>query len=135
MKICFYLEKEYIPYSKWFTKSFKELNCYNEIREIIRSILDCQDLNIIEERICAGYQKVISLQNNLGLTKKIDLAVNDYYGRPYKVVFTDQVADYLKDSIKAEKISKLNLDYLSIIQNLEEIDMTDNQELLNMLFD
>lgn len=135
MKICFYLEKEYIPYSKWFTKSFKELNCYNEISETIQSILDCQDLNEIEERICEGYQKVISLQNNLGLTKKIDLAVNDYYGRPYKVVFTDQVADYLKDSIKAEKISKLNLDYLSIIQNLEGIDMTDNQKLLNKLFD
>lgn len=134
MKICFYLEREYIPYSKWFSKKFEELECQKKLGNLFNEIVHCKNLDKIEELICEAYKKIINIQNNLKLTEKINIHTNNYYGRPYKVVFTDEIADELLNSIKSKQLKNINLDYISLIQNSEGIDMTDNNEILNNFF-
>ena len=68
------------------------------------------------------------------LTPEINLKVTSYHGRPYQVVFTEQVAEQLIAAIEDDKLKQMNLDYISFRQNLEGIDMTDHQELLAKLF-
>ena len=134
IKICFYCERKYIPYSKWFTRSFKKLDCYQEIGDLFYEILEFEDLSKTGKKLCQAYKKVVSIQNKLELTEDIEVKVVDYYGRPYKVVFTEKIKDKLIESIKDKNLKKVNLDYVSLIQNSNGIDLTNNQKLFNELF-
>ncbi|MBS4537038.1 DUF4037 domain-containing protein [Clostridium sp. D2Q-11] len=134
MKICYLTEREYIPYSKWTYKGFRGLRCYEEISTTFSEILNCEDIEEVDGLICKAYEQIISLQDKLNITEKISLKADDYYGRPYKVVFVDKVAEMLVYSIKKEYLNDINLDYLSVIQNTDGIDLTDNKELIYILF-
>jgi len=134
IKICFYIEKEYIPYSKWFSRSFKELKCYNIVNEHCMKIINCNDINKIEELLCKAYKKVLLLQNKLDLTDEIVLDTTDFYGRPYKVIFTSRITECLINSIESDELKKVKIDYLSLIENNDGIDLTNNLNLLKELF-
>lgn len=134
MKICFYTERQYIPYSKWTIKAFRELDCYEGMNSIFMEILNCQRIDKIDELICNAYQRIILLQNKLNITEEVHLDIDNYYGRPYKVVFVGKVVEKLIKSISNGKIKNINLDYLSVIQNNDGIDLTDNMGLIEKLF-
>ena len=134
MKICLYLERKYIPYSKWFSKSFEKLECYDFLGNLFKDILYCENKDEIEGLICNAYKKVILLQNKLKLTENIKINIDNYYGRPYKVIFTDKITDKLLGSIENNELKNINLDSISLIENSEGIDMTDNSKLLDKIF-
>ncbi|MFW6306574.1 MAG: DUF4037 domain-containing protein, partial [Bacillota bacterium] len=134
MKICFYLEKEYIPYSKWFSRSFKKLIFYNQINDIFMQIVSTEKIENIEELLCTAYQKVLLRQNKLGLTKALKLNISNFHGRPYKVVFTENISRLLIDSIADEDLKNIKIDYVSLIQNIDGIDLTNNKHLLGKIY-
>lgn len=134
IKICFYIEGEYIPYSKWFARGFRELECYNELNDIFTKVINCSQMDKIEELICSACVKVVELQKRLNLSDDIQVKVESYYGRPYKVVLADKIANSLIKSISNERLKKISLDYISLVQNIDGIDLTENQELLDKLF-
>lgn len=133
MKICFYTERKYIPYSKWFSKAFNNLKCSEELSPIFTKILSCDDVSIVEGLICEGYQKVIALQNNLNICKGVELKVQSYYGRPYKVVFTEEVVEALKNSIEDSYLKGVNIDSVSLIECVDGVDLTENKDMVKNL--
>lgn len=131
MKICFYLEGKYFPYSKWFSYAFERLKCAKDLQPIFKRIVNFSNQKEMEEQLCLAYQKIVELQNRLGLTEKIEVEIKNYYGRPYKVVFTSNIVQRLMESIDNQAFAKLNIDKISFIQSIDGMDITDNKDILD----
>ncbi|MFW6269111.1 MAG: DUF4037 domain-containing protein [Bacillota bacterium] len=134
IKICFYLEKTYPLYSKWFTKAFKDLNCYSHFKQLFKDILTTKNTESLDELLAQAYKKILIWQNKLDLTPEINLEVTDYYGRPYKVIFAEKIYNYLLESINNKKLKKVDINHVSLIHNQDGIDLTENREILNRIF-
>jgi hypothetical protein len=109
IKILFYLENKYIPYSKWFGSSFKRLNIYNVINELIIEILKDNIPEGIERNLCILYEKVIERHNQNKELPYLKNKTRYYFNRPYKVIFSENIVNELLDSIKDDEIRKINL--------------------------
>ena len=109
IKILFYLEKKYIPYSKWFGSGFKQLNAYNDVNAIIAGVLQENVPEKIEEGLCILYEKVIARHNQRGDLPYLKNKTRYYFNRPYKVIFSENIINELISSISDEEIKKVNL--------------------------
>lgn len=100
IKILFYLENKYIPYSKWFGYSFKQLNAYKEFSDIIISLLKEKDPERVEDKICILYEKVIEKHNRNKELPYIKNKTKYFFNRPYKVIFSENIVDEIVNSIQ-----------------------------------
>lgn len=109
IKILFYLEKRYIPYSKWFGNSFKQLNIYNAINETIIDLLKENVPERIEGMLCVLYEKVIERHNEDKELPYLRNKTKNFFNRPYRVIFAENIVGELINSIENEEIKKVNL--------------------------
>jgi hypothetical protein len=109
IKILFYLESKYIPYSKWFGSGFKQLNVYNDVNKIVVNILKENNPEKIEENLCILYEKVIERHNQRGELPCLKNKIRYYFNRPYKVIFSENIVAELINSIHDEEIKKTDL--------------------------
>jgi hypothetical protein len=121
IKILFYLEKKYIPYSKWFGSAFKTLTSYNDTNSTVIKVLTENEPKKIEEHLCALYELVIEKHNKAASSKTaglphLDNKIRNYFNRPYKVLFSENISGELKNSIEDEELRKTDIqDYGSDI--------------------
>jgi hypothetical protein len=109
IKILFYLEGKYIPYSKWFGTAFKQLDNYNDISEIIIKTLNENTPKKIEKNICILYEMVIDIHNKNKELPYLRNKTRNFFNRPYKVIFSENIVKELKNSIKDNDIREINL--------------------------
>jgi hypothetical protein len=109
IKILFYLENKYIPYSKWFGHSFKQLNVYSDVGDIIIDLLKENVPEKIEDTICILYEKVIEKHNENEELPYLKNKQRHYFNRPYKVIFAENIVRELLNSIHDEEIKKIDL--------------------------
>jgi len=110
IKILFYLEKRYIPYSKWFGLAFKQLTVYNDVNNIVENILNENNPKKIEENLCILYEKVIEIHNKNKELPYINNKTRNFFDRPYKVIFSENIVEEIKNSIEDEEIKKVNIE-------------------------
>jgi hypothetical protein len=99
IKICFTIEKKYIPYSKWFGSAFKCLDCYTEIVGLADTALTENDPARIEDALCRLYEKTVELHNRRGELPHLDNSIRNFFGRPYRVIFAETIVEKLRDAI------------------------------------
>jgi len=109
IKILFYLEEKYIPYSKWFGHAFKELKIYTSINKIVMNALDENDPKKIENNLCVLYEKVIDEHNKNPELPKLKNKTRDFFNRPYRVIFAENIVEELQNSIKDNIIKSVDL--------------------------
>ncbi|GHU77681.1 hypothetical protein FACS189462_0180 [Spirochaetia bacterium] len=109
IKICFYLEGKYIAYSKWFGTSFKKLKSFNEIGPLVKDVLLENDPRLIEEKLCRLYSAVIKKHNETKGLPRLDNAIRNYFGRPYKVIFAENIIEALKNSIDDPEVKNTDI--------------------------
>jgi len=109
IKILFYLENKYIPYSKWCGNALKELAVYNSIKGIIIDTLNENNPKEIEKSLCTIYEKVVEEHNKNRKLPYLDNKINNFFGRPYKVIFAEKIVKLLIGSIEDEKLKKIDL--------------------------
>ena len=109
IKLLFYLEEKYIPYSKWFGYAFKKLKIYNSINEIITNTLKENDPKKIEENLCIIYEIVIDEHNKHTNLPPIKNKTRDFFKRPYKVIFAENIVEELINSIQDMDVKNVNL--------------------------
>jgi hypothetical protein len=114
IKILFYLEKKYIPYSKWFGNAFKTLASYNDTNGIVIKALTENEPKKIEEYLCLLYVLVIEKHNKTsgfetaGLPH-LDNKIRNYFDRPYKVLFSENIINELKNSIEDKELKEMDI--------------------------
>jgi hypothetical protein len=86
MRLCFMMEKKYMPYSKWFGTAFSRLKCGGELTNLLINTVHGNTWQEREEHLGGVYEILLRMHNNLKVTKPLDLEVSEYEGRPYKVL-------------------------------------------------
>lgn len=104
MRLCFYIEKKYFPYVKWFGAAFSRLECAAELTGPLIDMLHGKDWMERETHLERIYEIILRLHNNLKLTKHIHIDVTDFHGRPYKTIRIDIVIREIKKVMKSEDL-------------------------------
>ena len=89
MRLCFLMEREYAPYSKWFGTAFSRLSCGSTMEPVLRDVLRAETWQEREQALMAAYRLVGELHNRLEITAPVELGIEQMCGRPFKVVWGD----------------------------------------------
>ena len=100
MNLCFLIERQYPPYSKWFGTAFQRLTCSARLLPMFAGVVDAQTWQAREVPLCQAYQVVAELQNELGLISSLPVQVSSFHGRPFQVIHAEVCAEALKSQIR-----------------------------------
>jgi hypothetical protein len=89
MRLCFLMERQYAPYSKWFGTSFSRLGCAAELSPILWGALRAETWQDREKALSAAYARVAALHNTLQITPPVPTEVHRMWNRPFQVVWGD----------------------------------------------
>lgn len=109
MNLCFLMEKEYAPYSKWFGTAFKKLKSAETFLPIIEKTLGAKNWKDREKHLSKMYELIAEKHNNLKITEPMNTKVRDYYRRPYKVLFAGEFAETLFEKITDPVLKEIGL--------------------------
>jgi hypothetical protein len=117
MKLCFYLEKTYYPYSKWFGTGFSKLDCAKELAPIFNEILASNSYKKREGKLCTAFLIIVEKHNDLKITKSLPLEIIDYYQRGCKGYQTNDIVEALTKAISPKLWSELGIEDFQKIDN------------------
>ncbi|UCC68712.1 MAG: DUF4037 domain-containing protein [Armatimonadota bacterium] len=106
MDLCFLMERQYAPYSKWFGTAFCELRCAAHLKPILQSALDARTWQEREKHMSQAYGHLAEMHNTLGITGPLPTNVGRFYTRPYLVPEGD-FAGAICEKITSEEIKRL----------------------------
>jgi len=109
MNLCFMMEQEYIPYSKWFWTAFAKLSAAKKFLPIFEQILAAKNRKEREKYLSKAYETLAKKHNELKITQPWRTKVIEYYGRPYLVIFCHDFAQKLSEKIKNPELKKISL--------------------------
>lgn len=121
MKLCFLMERQYAPYSKWFGTKFARLAGAEQLTPIFRSILRANSWRQREECLSSAYQIIAQMHNNLLTTKPLSTSVANYYDRPYLVIHANRFAEAIRNVIGDREIK--NLPFIGSIDQFSNVDL------------
>jgi hypothetical protein len=89
MHLCFLLEKQYAPYSKWFGTAFSRLECASSLAPVLHSVLRAETWSERQDALGVAYQDVAALHNTVGITPLVEIEVHQMWNRPFTVPWGD----------------------------------------------
>lgn len=133
MRLCFLMEREYAPYSKWFGTAFLRLKSAKELTPILDKALSAKDWKEREIHLSQAYKVISQMHNDLNLTEPLETKVSNFHDRPYLVIHGEIFANELKKLIKDPDIRKIAADIGSVNQLSDTVDLLENNSLLKKL--
>ncbi|MCA1667706.1 MAG: DUF4037 domain-containing protein [Thermomicrobia bacterium] len=130
MRLCFLMERQYAPYSKWLGTAFAHLTCGPALVPVLRDALHAATWQEREQSLTVAYETVASMHNALGITAPLDPRTGHYHGRPFKDndgrPFTVIHAERFADAIRATIVDEMLRDVASFIGGIDQfVDSTD----------
>lgn len=89
MHLCFLLERQYAPYSKWFGTAFSRLECASSLAPILQGVSEADTWSDRRDALAAAYQHVAALHNTLGITPPVQIEMRRLWNRPFTVPWGD----------------------------------------------
>lgn len=132
IRLCFLLEKTYIPYSKWLGTAFAQLPCSKQLGPILAGVLNSTTWKEREKWLSRAYEIAGNLHNSLGVTRHVKAEVSDYYNRPYLVIHAERFAKATRDAIEDENVKTIGVIIGSVDQFVDSIDLLSNPQLLRL---
>jgi hypothetical protein len=129
MKLCFQMERQYVPYNKWFGTAFSELRCSDELSPIFTDVLKADDWNEREHYLTKAYTYIGAMHNSLGVTEPVNIEISNYYGRPYKVINADDFVKALLGCVENEELKAIGRPIGSVNQFIDCTDILGDAEL------
>ncbi|WP_102400260.1 DUF4037 domain-containing protein [Haloimpatiens massiliensis] len=109
MKICFYYEKKYFPYSKWFGTAFKKLEMSKIVSPLIEKVIISTERKERETALNELYTQLIHKHNSLGLTDYVEPKIINYYVRGYMGFDSELILKELSKKINWSKVKDIDL--------------------------
>ncbi len=139
MRLCFLMERQYIPYAKWIGTAFQELDCASQLLPALRDVLHAQDWDQRQIGLAEAYVSLARLHNALGLTRPLPETTAQFFDRPILVIATQGFSDALLESITAPWLTRLlaeapfgSIDLLS--DNTDLLEAVEIRETVRSLF-
>lgn len=133
MRLCFLMEKEYAPYSKWFGTAFLRLRTADELSLIFNKVFASKNWEEREKYLSQAYKIIAQMHNDLKLTEPLPIDVSCFHDRPYKVIHGDIFTNALKEKIKDPEIKRISANIGSVNQLTNTVDLLENDKLLKKL--
>lgn len=134
LKICFVLRETYVPYSKWFSRAFDELQL-PEIKALAEALLSENEAAKIETLVSEMYMAVLALQNASAGVPRVERVITNYYNRPYKVIGAGEIVSALRAAITDEQLKGIDLTLVALDNKLDSSDFTNADVLGRLLRD
>jgi len=107
MDLCFLMERQYAPYSKWFGTAFAELRCAADLTPVLQGALDAQTWQEREKHLSQAYEYLAHMHNALGITEPVPTTVEPFYDRPYLVPGKCNPGGAIYEKISDEEVKRL----------------------------
>ncbi|HEY9075656.1 MAG TPA: DUF4037 domain-containing protein [Anaerolineaceae bacterium] len=104
MRLCFLMERQYAPYSKWFGSAFSRLKSAPILNPLYNRVFTAETWQEREIPLCAAYETVAHLHNELKITPPVKEKVSFFHERPYKVIHADEIANAIREQIRDETV-------------------------------
>ena len=89
MHLCFLLERQYAPYSKWFGTAFSRLDCASSLAPVLQAVLGADTWLQRQDALADAYQLVAALHDTLGITPPVRVEIHQMWDRPFTVPWGD----------------------------------------------
>jgi len=129
MRLCFLMERQYLPYYKWFGTAFNRLDCAGVLPPIFQRVFDSQTWRERQHHLSDAYLIVMKLHNTLGLTPVIESEITPFFNRPYLVPHAGRFSDALHAAIQSEFLSSLPRDMGALSQFINSTDILSNPKV------
>ncbi len=107
MKLAFLYARHYAPYSKWFGTALSRLAIATDLLPHIQAMTTASDWHSRETHLIALYQRLAIEHNHLSITTPISASAQNYFGRPYQVIFASRFAKAINETITDPALQKL----------------------------
>jgi Domain of unknown function (DUF4037) len=123
MHLCFLMEREYAPYTKWFGTAFSHLACAPRLMPLFEAALGAATWQERERHLSDAYEAVAEMHNRLGITAPIEPRVSPFHGRPFLVIHGDRFWTAIRATIVDEAVKRLPPHLGSITQWVDSTDV------------
>lgn len=105
MRLCFLIERQYAPYSKWLGTAFtRGLICGPTLTPIFTAVLTAVDWHTRERHLSAAYEQIAAMHNALGITPPLTPNVAPFYGRPFLISRAHRFVEALQATLPDDPI-------------------------------
>ena len=133
MNLCFLMEREYAPYSKWFGTAFSQLECAAELQPVLDAVLQSRTWKEREKFLSQAYLLMCKKHNQLGITPLVEAEISLFHDRPYQVPHSSRFVDALRKEIRSQEILSLPEYVGSIDQFVFSIDVLESPSICRSL--
>ena len=133
MQLCFLLEKQYAPYTKWFGTAFQTLKIADLLTPHFVDTLKAENWQQIEAHLTKAYLLVMAAHNTLGITPMLEPKVTQFYDRPFSVPHADRFAGAILTQIKDSTVRALPPHLGSLDQVVDNTDVLEDIQLCQAL--
>jgi hypothetical protein len=137
MYLCMLMERQYVPYPKWFGSAFAQLDCAGRLTPILERVLASTKWPDRERHLCAAYEIVAAMHNDLGVTEPVSTEVSRFHDRPFMIIQGENIASALWDAIQDPEVQALPRGVGKIDQYVDSTDVlshTDRCRKLGALY-
>ena len=135
MRLCFLMERQYAPYSKWLGTAFSKLHCASTLAPIFSATLRAEEWKNRQRHLSEAYEFVAAMHNALRLTELIAANVSPYHNRPYLVIHSSRFVDALYARIESPAVRALPGKVGSVDQIADSTDVLDSIERCRRLIE
>jgi len=107
MNLCFLMERQYAPFSKWFGTAFSELRCAADLTPVLQAALDAPTWQERQKHMSRAYEYLAQMHNALGITEPVPTEVEPFFTRPYLVPGKCNPGGAIYEKITDEEVKRL----------------------------
>ncbi len=123
MRLCMLMERQYVPYPKWFGSAFARLDCASRLTPILERALGSTNWQDRERHLCAAYEMVAVMHNELGVTEPVPTQVTQFHDRPFLIIRGEEIARVIWDAIEDPEVLALPFGVGKIDQHIDSTDI------------
>ena len=124
MQLCFYMEKEYAPYTKWFGTAFSRLRCALNLEPLLKRIFLQDSWKDREKILSEVYLILAEMHNDLAITETIEPKITNFHDRPYKVPQSERFYHALISKVKSPQLKSMERPIGSLNQFTDSTDIS-----------
>jgi hypothetical protein len=124
MHLCFYMEKEFAPYTKWFGTAFSKLRCAQKLDPLLKQIFLQEDWKDREKILSDVYLILAEMHNELSITEYIEPEITWFHDRPYLVPHSERFYRALIAKVQSPLLKSLERPIGSVNQFTDSTDIS-----------
>jgi Domain of unknown function (DUF4037) len=123
MHLCFLMERQYQPYSKWLGTAFSKLQCAVALLPMFNRLFAAQTWQQREKALTEAYEFLALMHAQLKTTPPLPTQVSNFHDRPFQVIHADMFATAIRDQISDEKIRRIrtNIGGVNVFSNSTDL--------------